>query len=77
MDLVRADVSDCEKIWKMQIEAFADLLEKYQDYETSPGNEAKERIEAKLSQEFTYFYFIHAEDDLVGAVRVVDKKDGS
>ena len=37
MRLVRANVSDCEKIWSMQIEAFADLLAKYQDYETSPG----------------------------------------
>ena len=77
MRLVRADVNDCDKIWKLQIKAFSDLLEKYQDYETSPGNEAKERIEAKLSQEFTYFYYIFNGDDLVGAIRVVDKKDGS
>ena len=47
MKLIRANVNDCEKIWKMQTEAFSDLLERYQDYETSPGNEAKERIEAK------------------------------
>lgn len=77
MKLVRANVNDCEKIWKMQTEAFSDLLERYQDYGTSPGNEAKERIEAKLSQEFTYFYYIFDGDDLVGAIRVVDKKDGS
>lgn len=77
MKLVRANLNDCEKIWKMQTEAFSDLLERYQDYETSPGNEAKERIEAKLSQEFTYFYYIFDGDDLVGAIRVVDKKDGS
>ena len=62
----------------MQTEAFSDLLERYQDYETSPGNEAKERIEAKLSQEFTYFYYIFDGDNLVGAIRVVDdKKDGT
>ena len=77
MKLIRANVNDCEKIWKIQTEAFSDLLERYQDYETSPGNEAKERIEAKLSQEFTYFYYIFNGDDLVGAIRVVDKKDGS
>lgn len=77
MKLVRANISDCEKIWNMQINAFADLLERYQDYETSPGNEAKERIEAKLSQDFTYFYYIYDDDSLVGAIRVVDKKDGS
>ena len=73
MKLVRADINDCDKIWTMQTKAFSDLLEKYQDYETSPGNEEKERIEAKLSQEFTYFY------DLAGFRNVnqkstVDKK---
>ena len=76
MRLVRANISDCEKIWSMQIEAFADLLAKYQDYETSPGNESKERIRAKLLDDFTFFYFIHYENDIVGAVRVVDRKNG-
>jgi hypothetical protein len=27
MKLIRANINDCEKIWKMQKEAFADLLE--------------------------------------------------
>ena len=76
MRLVRANVSDCEKIWSLQIEAFADLLAKYQDYETSPGNEPKENIQAKLLDEFTFFYFIYLEDEITGAVRVVDRKDG-
>ena len=77
MKLVRASVHDCDTIWKMQIEAFRDLLEKYKDYETSPGNEPRERILAKLMEPFTYFYFIYLDKDVVGAVRVVDKKDGS
>ena len=76
MRLVRANVRDCEKIWSLQIEAFADLLAKYQDYETSPGNEPKENIQAKLLDEFTFFYFIYLEDEIAGAVRVVDRKDG-
>ena len=76
MRLVRANVSDCEKIWSLQIEAFADLLAKYQDYETSPGNEPKESIQAKLLDEFTFFYFIYLEDEIAGAVRVVDRKNG-
>ena len=76
MRLVRANVSDCEKIWSLQIEAFTDLLAKYQDYETSPGNEPKENIQAKLLDEFTFFYFIYFEDEIAGAVRVVDRKNG-
>ena len=77
MQLVRATVSDCDKIWNMQIEAFGDLLKKYEDYETSPGAETRERIMNKLLEPFTYFYFIFDDGDIVGAVRVVDKKDGS
>ena len=77
MILVRANVRDCEKIWSLQIEAFADLLAKYQDYETSPGNEPKENIQAKLLDEFTFFYFIYLEDEIAGAVRVVDRKNGN
>ena len=76
MRLVRANVRDCEKIWSLQIEAFADLLAKYQDYETSPGNEPKENIQAKLLDKCTFFYFIYHEDEIAGAVRVVDRKDG-
>ncbi len=75
--IVKADAKDCDKLWSMQIEAFADLLAKYQDYETSPGNETKERVEARLLEDFTYFYYIFDGNDLVGAVRVVDKQDGS
>ena len=77
MKLIRANINDCEKIWKMQKEAFADLLEKYQDYETSPANEPVEKIKAKLLDNFTYFYFIYDDDALVGAVRVVHRNDGS
>ena len=76
MRLVRANVNDCEKIWSLQIEAFADLLAKYQDFETSPGNESKESIQSKLMDEFTFFYFIYHEDEIAGAVRVVDRKNG-
>ena len=77
MKLIRANINDCEKIWEMQKEAFADLLEKYQDYETSPANEPVEKIKAKLLDSFTYFYFIYDDDALVGAVRVVHRNDGS
>ena len=77
MKLIRANINDCEKIWKMQKEAFADLLEKYQDYQTSPANEPVEKIKAKLLDNFTYFYFIYDEDALVGAVRVVHRNDSS
>ena len=77
IELVRISVDEAEKLWLLQINAFKKLLDKYQDFETSPANETKERIKLKLQQEYTFFYYIYANKNIVGAVRVVDKKDGS
>jgi len=61
----------------MQVEAFSDLLEKYRDYDISPANEPMSKVMERLEQPFTYYYFIMDGDTAVGAVRVVDMKDGS
>ena len=75
--LKRAELSDCERLWKMQVEAFSELLEKYRDYETSPANEPVSRVGERLKQPFTYYYFIMDGETAAGAIRVVDMKDGS
>ncbi len=72
--IVREDV---ETVWKMQVEAFAGLLERYQDYDISPAAEGMEKVMARFEQPWTTYYFIIANDEKVGVVRVVDKKDGS
>lgn len=77
VELRRAEEKDAETIWKLQREAFAELLVKYQDYDTSPANEAIERIIAKLKQPYSYFYYIMDDKKVVGVIRIVDKKDGS
>ena len=43
--LVRIGVDDAERLWKMQVEAFGDLYEKYQDTETSPAAEKFEKTD--------------------------------
>ena len=75
VSLKRAGVADAETIWRMQIASFGDLLRKYRDYDTNPGNESLDRIRARLEQPRTYFYFIMLEDVPVGAIRVVDAHD--
>lgn len=75
--LVRIGVNDAEKLWTMQVQAFQKLLDKYQDLETNPANETKEKIKIKLLQKQTFFYYIYEGNDIVGAIRVIDKKDGS
>lgn len=46
--LLRANISDAKEIHAMQVEAFRKLLEKYQDFDTNPGNESVEKVEARL-----------------------------
>lgn len=75
--LRKVTADDIETIWKMQVEAFAELLEKYQDYDMSPAAEGADKIRARFEQPWTTYFFIEAEGRDVGAIRVVDKKDGS
>ena len=72
-----ATSEDLEKIWKMQVEAFAGLLEKYKDYELSPASEGIDKIKARFAQEGSAYYFIEAEGADVGVIRIVDRKDGT
>ncbi len=73
--LVRIGIQNAEKLWKMQVNAFQDLYKKYQDTETSPATEGIDKIQMRLNQPFTYYYFIEVDDITVGAIRVVDKKE--
>jgi len=61
----------------MQVEAFTELLEKYQDYDTNPAAETCDRIRYRFEQSYTYYYYILANNEKVGFIRIVDKKDGS
>ena len=75
--LRKATAEDIEKIWKMQVEAFRALLEKYQDYGLSPAAESIDKIRARYEQPWTTYFFIEAEGTDVGVIRVVNKNDGS
>lgn len=73
--LSRAKIDDVADLHAMQVAAFRELLEKYQDFDTSPANESVEKVEARLRQDFTYFYFICIGTQKAGAVRVIDHKE--
>lgn len=75
--LVLAGEKDAQVIHLMQISAFAGLLEKYRDYDTNPGAEPMEKVKARLTQDYTYYYFVVLNGgENVGAIRVVDRKKG-
>ena len=75
--LVPIKREDVETVWRMQVEAFSDMLEKYQDYELSPATEDVDRVIARFEQRETTYFFIVADDKKVGAIRVVDKQNES
>lgn len=73
--LVRIGMEDAEKLWRMQVTAFKELYDKYQDTETSPAAEPMDNIVMRLKQPFTYYYFILADGTAAGAIRVIDKQE--
>lgn len=76
ISLKRATVEDAGRIQAMLKESFAELLERYQDYDTSPATMTAEAVRLRLMQEQTYYYFIVADGETVGGIRVVDFEDG-
>ena len=77
LELVKVTRDDLETVWKMQIDAFSELLNTYQDYDMSPGAEPVDKIIARFEMPGSFYYFIMADGEKVGVIRVVDKNDGS
>jgi GNAT superfamily N-acetyltransferase len=75
--LIKATVENAEEIYRMQTEAFKGLLEKYQDFETSPANENIERTIDRIKRESAVFYIIKYEQISVGGVWVDNLENGS
>lgn len=77
VSLYKADVKDAGTVHEMKIKAFMPLLEKYQDFATSPANETVERIITQINQSFTDYFIIYHLEVAVGGIRVVKKIIGS
>lgn len=77
IELVRASMVDAETIWCMQRVAFAELLERYQDFDTNPGSEPLEKVQLRFTFPATYFYFIQVGGVNAGAIRIIDHHDAS
>lgn len=71
INLIKAVRFDCEEIQKIQQKSFAQLLEKYQDFDTNPATETLEVIQYKFDQDTTTYYFIMLDDIKIGVIRVV------
>lgn len=49
--LVKAEVKDAQILWEMQVKSFRKMLDKYQDFETSPAGELVNKVRKRLEQE--------------------------
>lgn len=70
ISLRRAEYTDCPLIHDIQVKSFIELLQKYNDFESSPAAEDLERIQQRFRQSYTDYYLIFAEDQIVGMLRV-------
>ena len=77
VQLIKATVENAEQIWKIQVESFSPLLDKYQDYETNPASEPVDKVKERLEQSSTYYYYIKLCDEIVGTIRVIDDKNSN
>jgi len=70
INLIKAKIEDAEEIHKMQLLAFKELLDRYQDYEISPGAEKLERVIERIKQDTTDYFIIKYDNRPVGAIRI-------
>ena len=68
--LVKATIVDSEKIHDMQVQSFKVLLEKYEDYDTSPGAETLEKVRERFSFDNADQYFICLGGEKIGYTRI-------
>lgn len=74
IELIRASKKDAPLIWDMQVASFKDLYEKYEDNEISPALEKIDRTIERIKQASSFYYIIKWNNEVVGAIRVIDKK---
>lgn len=70
--LKKAKFENCPEIYDLQIKSFRPLLEKYQDYDFSPGAESIERTYERFNQSFTDFWMIALGEKNIGVIRICD-----
>lgn len=76
ISIIQANLDDLFIIHQMQIISFKSLLDKYQDYDNSPGAENIEKITMRFNQPNTTYYLIQNNKISIGAIRIVSLENG-
>ena len=77
IQMILAEPHDSERILSMQLKSFTEQYRRYQDHDTNPANEPLSKVQNRLNQPDSYYYIITADGQDAGAIRVIDRKDGS
>ena len=72
VSLRKAEYSDCPLLLRIQVRSFIELLQRYEDYDSSPAAECLEQIQRRFEQSFTDYYLIMLADEPIGMLRVCD-----
>ena len=72
IQLRKATEEDLRKILYIQVKSFAQLLLKYEDFDSSPAAEGMEDIRQRFRQPFTDYYLITLDEQEIGMLRVCD-----
>ena len=70
VSLRKAEYSECPLLLRIQVRSFIELLQRYEDYESSPAAENLDRVQQRFVQSFTDYYLIMLEDEPIGMLRV-------
>lgn len=77
VSLLKANIHDSEKIYEMQLIGFKALLDKYQDYETSPGAEPLEIVRSRFKYPQIDHYFIQLLGEKIGYICISQFEENS
>lgn len=69
--LNKANINDCKEIHDMQVTAFKELFDKYQDIQTNPGAETIEQVIQRMQQDNSDYYFITLDSQHIGVIRIL------
>ena len=69
IELQKLTITDASQWHKLQVEAYAPLLEKYQDHETSPAAESLSQVVERMSSACREHFFILKDGEISGGVR--------
>jgi len=70
LDIRKFEEKDIDAVYEIQQAAYKPLFEKYQDTESNPYMESKEKVLQKYTREGTQGYVFWMEGEAVGAVRI-------